>query len=259
MKSLTNVLSLALALSTQASAWAIPSSYASRALSLVPRLDINEILALITELFPVDVTLEDAQGLIEAGDEALALALGYSTTYNDLTDGECADVTLIFARGTDEPGNVGALVGPEFYSALQSALGSTTSIFQGVNDYDASVTQYLEGGSTTAASDMATLVTQAFTQCPDTQVVMSGYSQGAQVVHLAASDLAAATMEKVSAVVTFGDPDSDTAVANIDSSKVLIICHEGDDICDFGDLILLPHLTYAENATAAAAFVVEQL
>lgn len=52
----------------------------------------------------------------------------------------------------------------------------------------------------------ASLVTLAFTQCPDTKVVMSGYSQGAQVVHLAAADLPAATMEKVSAVVTFGDP-----------------------------------------------------
>lgn len=53
--------------------------------------------------------------------------------------------------------------------------------------------------------------------------------------------------------------DSTTAVANIDSSKVLVICHDGDDICQFGDLILLPHLTYAENATAAAAWLVEQL
>lgn len=119
-------------------------------------------------------------------------------------------------------------------------------------------------------------MTQAFSQCPDTQVVMSGYSQGAQVTHLAAADLPAATMEKVSAVVTFGDPgahlalecmrlaidmtiDSTTAVANIDASKVLVICHEGDDICQFGDIILLPHLTYAENATAAATWVIAHL
>lgn len=54
----------------------------------------------------------------------------------------------------------------------------------------------------------ASLVELAFSQCPDTQVVMSGYSQGAQVVHLAAADLPAATMAKVGAVVTFGDPGS---------------------------------------------------
>lgn len=55
-------------------------------------------------------------------------------------------------------------------------------------------------------------MTQAFSQCPDTQVVMSGYSQGAQVTHLAAADLPAATMEKVSAVVTFGDPGKPLAL-----------------------------------------------
>lgn len=49
-------------------------------------------------------------------------------------------------------------------------------------------------------------MTTAFSQCPSTKVVMSGYSQGAQVVHDAATDLPAATMGQVSAVVTFGDP-----------------------------------------------------
>lgn len=52
----------------------------------------------------------------------------------------------------------------------------------------------------------ASLVTKAFTNCPNTKIVMSGYSQGAQLVHNAASELSTSTMEKVSAVVTFGDP-----------------------------------------------------
>lgn len=224
---------LLLPLAVAVSALSLPQAVKPR--TIEPRISINTILAWISELFPVDVVLEDSTDLILAADEALALALGYGTTSNDLTDSECGDVTLIFARGTDEPGNVGSLVGPEFYAALESALGSTTSIFQGVNDYDASVTEYLEGGSTTGASDMsvflglpcwyfnedgrltkicnrASLVTQAFSQCPDTQVVMSGYSQGAQVTHLAAADLPAATMEKVSAVVTFGDPGKQLAL-----------------------------------------------
>lgn len=144
--------SLLLPLAVGASALSLPQVATPRAIE--PRISINTILAWISELFPVDVVLADSADLILAADEALALALGYGTTDNDLTDGECGDVTLIFARGTDEPGNVGSLVGPEFYDALQSALGSTTSIFQGVNDYDASVTEYLEGGSTTGAADM---------------------------------------------------------------------------------------------------------
>lgn len=135
-----------------ASALSIPQPVSQR--DIEPRLSINTILAWISELFPSQILLTDAANVIGAADEALAVALGYETTYNDLTDGQCGDVTLIFARGTDDPGNVGSLVGPEFYAALQTALGSTSSIFQGVNDYDATVTQYLEGGSTTGASDM---------------------------------------------------------------------------------------------------------
>ncbi|PSR73534.1 cutinase-domain-containing protein [Coniella lustricola] len=187
----------------------IASTTTTSTTALLPRLSVNSILALISELFPASIALSASATLIEAEDTLLADALGYTTTYNQLTSSgaTCGDVTLIFARGTDEPGNVGALVGPEFYAALQTAVGAATTVrFQGVNDYAASVTEYLEGGSTEGATNMASLVTQAFSQCPDTQVVMSGYSQGAQVVHLAAAALPAATMEKVSAVVTFGDP-----------------------------------------------------
>lgn len=44
-------------------------------------------------------------------------------------------------------------------------------------------------------------------------------------------------------VVIFGDPGDGEAVGSIPSSKVLIICHTGDDICLHGDLVLEPHLT----------------
>ena len=90
-------------------------------------------------------------------------------------------------------------------------------------------------------------------------MVLGGYSQGGYVVHNAASDVGSDAMSKVSAVVIFGDPDSHEAVSGIDSSRVMIVCHVGDDICDQGDLILIQHLTYAEDAASAASFVVSQL
>lgn len=77
------------------------------------------------------------------------------------------------------------------------------------------------------------------------------------LVHNAAADVGL-VMSSVAAVVNFGDPDSSTPVANINPSKVLIICHDGDDICSHGDTVLLPHLTYAENADQAASFVMSQ-
>jgi cutinase len=57
----------------------------------------------------------------------------------------CADVTVIFARGTGEEAPIGTIVGPPFESALQSALRGMTLSFQGVN-YPASVAGFEEGG-----------------------------------------------------------------------------------------------------------------
>lgn len=54
------------------------------------------------------------------------------------------------------------------------------------------------------------------------------------------------------------DPDDGEPVAQIPASKVLVICHVGDDICLHGDLILPPHLDYSLNAVQAATFVVSE-
>lgn len=89
--------------------------------------------------------------------------------------------------------------------------------------------------------------------------MLSGYSQGGYAVHNAAKNLDANSMSKVKAVVVFGDPMSKQAVNGIDSSRVKIICHEGDNICDAGPLITPQHITYAADANSAAAFVVSKL
>lgn len=63
-------------------------------------------------------------------------------------------------------------------------------------------------------------------------------------------------MAKVSGAVIFGDPDNGKAITGLAASKVLTLCHAGDNICQGGDLILLPHLTYAEDAVTGANFAV---
>lgn len=99
-----------------------------------------------------------------------------SDTRNELTDGSaCKAVTVIFARGTTESGNVGTLVGPPFFSALVTSIGAENLAVQGV-DYPADVAGFLAGGDAAGSKKMAELVGQAITQCPDTKVVMSGYS-----------------------------------------------------------------------------------
>ena len=56
-----------------------------------------------------------------------------SSTANDVTnDAPCKELTVIFARGTSEPGNIGSVIGPPLLSALQSSLGASSVAYQGV-------------------------------------------------------------------------------------------------------------------------------
>ena len=45
----------------------------------------------------------------------------------------CTDVTVIFARGTAEFGNVGTFAGPPFFKSLRAKLGASRVTVQGVN------------------------------------------------------------------------------------------------------------------------------
>jgi hypothetical protein len=98
----------------------------------------------------------------------------WDVTRNDLVSGVCAPVTIIFARGTLELGNVGELAGPPFFNALADIISSQNLAVQGV-DYGATIAGYLEGGDPAGAATLASLVNLAVSQCPSTQVVLSGY------------------------------------------------------------------------------------
>jgi hypothetical protein len=106
----------------------------------------------------------------------------WSVTRNDLVNGGCSPVTIIFARGTLELGNVGSLAGPPFFNALTNMIGDSNVAVQGV-DYAASIIGYLEGGDPAGASTMASLINQAVSQCPSTQIVISGYRYACPYPH----------------------------------------------------------------------------
>ncbi|KAI9743231.1 MAG: hypothetical protein M1818_003077 [Claussenomyces sp. TS43310] len=217
---------------------------------------INLLLLAIESALPdINGSVSDVSGLITSTEQTLATLSQTSTTQNGLS-GPCKQLTVIFARGTSEPGNVGFSTGPAWFDTFLGLIGLDALAFQGV-DYSASVNGFLQGGDLAGISLMASLVQQALSKCPATKVVMSGYSQGGQIVHRAAALLPSTTMSQVSAVVIFGDPDNGQPITGISSDKVKIICHAGDEICEHQDLILLPHLTYAENAKEAAAFAVK--
>ena len=180
------------------------------------------------------------------------------TTDNDLINGLCKDLTLIFARGTFEGGNIGDVLGPPFVNALVSMLGGARVAVQGVNDYPADVQGFFAGGSATGSQNMATLIARAMTQCPGTKLCVSGYSQGAQVAHNSANLITQAQTDFISSVALFGDPDNGSAFGKVPAAKVKTDCHPGDVICQHGDLVLPPHLDYCLDVNTVASFVVQK-
>lgn len=92
----------------------------------------------------------------------------YTTdTSNQLTDGTaCRAVTVIYARGTWEDGNVGSTtdVGLETFNDLAQIIGEDNLALQGV-DYPADVEGFEEGGDPTGSQLMANLTTQVRSIC----------------------------------------------------------------------------------------------
>ncbi|CAN8103429.1 unnamed protein product [Discula destructiva] len=174
---------------------------------------------------------------------------------NGLVDGGCADTMVIFARGTTEQGNVGALTGPPFFEALSAQVGAGNLLVQGV-EYPADVAGFLAGGDAEGSALMAQLTEQAIADCPGSKVIMSGYSQGGQLVHNAAEQLPADVTAQVAGAVIFGDPDNGEAVQGIAAAQTLVVCNNGDLICEQQAIVRLPHLIYSQDAETAADFVV---
>lgn len=68
----------------------------------------------------------------------------------------------------------------------------------------------------------------------------------------------AAATAKMMAVI-FGDPKDGSPVAGVPAENTLVVCHTGDNICEHGDLILAPHLTYGADTPKAAAFMASRM
>ncbi|KAH7067107.1 cutinase-domain-containing protein [Paraphoma chrysanthemicola] len=181
---------------------------------------------------------------------------GRGSTENGVTtESCCTDMTVIFARGTGETGNVGTVSGPPMFKALRSKLGNDRVKVQGV-DYPASA-----GGNANQGADggkkMAELVAKALSQCPNTKVIVSGYSQGGMVVHNAFKNGLAAS--QVSGAVLFGDPLKRSPVGDLPAAKIKQFCGTSDTICGGGGDggATGGHISYGSSAEAAATFAIQ--
>lgn len=156
---------------------------------------------------------------------------------------DCPDVEVIFARGTNEPPGLGR-VGDAFVDSLRQQTGLNILPY-GVN-YAANKLQ-LHGGD--GANDTIDRVKKSVETCPNTKIVLGGYSQGASVMDIVAgvpiggitwgSSLPAQYANNIAAVATFGDV-ADRAGGTLPSqsallgSKAIDLCNPNDPICHAG-------------------------
>ncbi|KAH3904038.1 cutinase [Parastagonospora nodorum] len=188
----------------------------------------------------------------------LTMAALTSISQNDVMGGGgCKAMTVLFARGTTELGNMGSVAGPPFVTALGAMMGGDIAV-QGIA-YPADVPGFLIGGSKAGSALMAKMVGQVRAQCPDTSLVMAGYSQGGQLVHNAADMLSAQDAAFVNSAVIFGDPNNGKPVGKVAASDTMVVCHAGDLICAGQAVILAPHLTYGINGAQAATFAMQNM
>ncbi|CAN3127476.1 cutinase family protein [Mycobacterium sp. smrl_JER01] len=160
----------------------------------------------------------------------------------------CPDVEVVFARGTSEPPGVGR-VGQALADTLRDQLGGRTVGTYGVN-YPAS---YDFLNTAVGATDATGRIAYMAAQCPNTRIVLGGYSQGAAVVDMlagvpplgerignigSAPPLPGGLNGNVAAVAVFGNPSAKfgapVSARGAFAGKAIDLCADGDPICSGG-------------------------
>ncbi|UXA17975.1 cutinase family protein [Mycobacterium sp. SMC-4] len=200
----------------------------------------------------------------------------------------CPDVEVIFARGTGEAPGVGG-VGQAFVDSVRAQAAPRSVGVYAVNYPAANNFSAREEFARTVIDgirDGADRVEAMAANCPDTQLILGGYSQGAVVSGFVTSDVVptsvpasiapapmpAEVADHVAAVVLFGTPSGEflskyqapaITIGPLYADKTLQLCAPGDAICsgEPGGGPSLAHALYPVNGQVAegARFAVERL
>lgn len=114
---------------------------------------------------------------------------------------------------------MGSSVGPALANQLIKSLGRDRVSVQGV-DYTASVASNALRGSE-GGKVMAQLANAQAQRCPNSKIAISGYSQGAMVVHYAVKS-AGLSPSKVSSAVVYGDPQNRESVGSLPAAQTKV-------------------------------------
>ncbi len=191
----------------------------------------------------------------------------------------CPDAEVVFARGTTELPGLGP-VGQAFVDSLRPLLGAKTLGVYGV-DYPAT-TEF--STAVQGITDARNHIVATAATCPDTKMVLGGFSQGAAVMGFVTASVVpegvsaldipapipAEVADHVAAVALFGKPstrfmkvinDPDVVVGPNYAAKSIELCVDNDLVCDPHGRSFSAHNQYVETGLVdqGVAFAVQRL
>jgi cutinase len=179
----------------------------------------------------------------------------------------CSDVAVVFARGTHQDPGLGNM-GQAFVDSLTSQVGGKSVDVYAVN-YPANDDYH--NSANAGANDASAHIQGVVAGCPNTKIVLGGYSQGSTVIDLATTQMPPSVADHVAAVALFGEPSSGFStmlwggqplptINPLYGGKTLSLCAPDDPICSGGGNIIA-HVSYIESGmiNQAATFAANKL
>jgi cutinase len=175
---------------------------------------------------------------------------------------DCPDIEVVFARGTDDTPGLGR-VGGAFVDSLRNKVGGRSVGAYAVN-YPASFDFLAAAGGANDASGHVQFMMGA---CPNTRLVLGGFSQGAAVIDVIAAvpipaigfdnPLPPNAPDFVAGIAVFGNPSAKLGLPLTTSpvwgGRSIDLCNGGDPICQTDGENIKAHSAYPGGSTNAAA------
>jgi cutinase len=175
---------------------------------------------------------------------------------------DCPDIEVVFARGTNDSPGLGN-VGGAFVDALRGKVGGRSVGAYAVN-YPASFDFLAAAGG---ANDASAHIQYMVDNCPNTRLVLGGYSQGAAVIDVISAvpvpavgfnnPLPPNAPDHVAAIAVFGNPSAKLGlpltVSPVWGGRAIDLCNANDAVCQTDGENMAAHRAYSGGPTNQAA------
>jgi cutinase len=175
---------------------------------------------------------------------------------------DCPAIEVVFARGTNDAAGLGN-VGGAFVDALRGKVGGRSVGTYAVT-YPASFDFLAAAGG---ANDASAHIQYMVNNCPDTRLVLGGYSQGAAVIDVISAvpipavgfdnPLPPNAPDHVAAIAVFGNPSAKLGLpltmSPVWGGRSIDLCNGDDPICQTDGGSVAAHRAYPGGPTNQAA------